>query len=156
VEDGEVVVWESNAVVRYVAARYGAGVLWDPDPGRRAKADQWMDWMQTTLMPDFFALFWAVVRTAPAKQDPRDFPRLTAALVQRYRLIEAQLAGNRFLLGEALSIADIAVGATLYRYYEMEIERPRLDRLRAWYDRLGERPAYRNSVMASFEGLRGR
>src|SRR5262249_14445383 len=49
VEDGDAVVWESNVIVRYLAAKFGAGELWPSDPGARASADQWMDWQQTTL-----------------------------------------------------------------------------------------------------------
>jgi glutathione S-transferase len=155
-EDDGVVVWESNAVVRYLCARYSEGVFWDQDPGKRARVDQWMDWMQTTLGPDFFAVFFAVVRTPPAQQDRKAISGLLTALAERYRLLDEQLEGKRFLTGDQLSMADIVIGATLYRYYEMEIDRPPLKRLAGWYERLGERPAYRNSVMTSFEELRAR
>jgi glutathione S-transferase len=155
-EDDGVVVWESNAVVRYLCARYGEGVLWDRDPGKRAQADQWMDWMQTTLGPDYFALFFAVVRTPPQKQDKAAIPGLVRALGERYLLLERLLEDRLFLLGDALSMADIVNGTTLYRYYEMEIERPALPRLAAWYERLKERPGYRKGVMVSFEELRAR
>ncbi len=156
IEDGGVVVWESNAIVRYLAARYSEGRLWDPDPGRRAAVDQWMDWMQTTLGPDFFAVFFAAVRTPPGRQDPSAIKALAQAAGERYRLLDSQLAGRPFLTGDELSMADIVIGATLYRYYEMDIPRPKLENLREWYDRLAERPAYRRSVMTSFEDLRGR
>ena len=156
VEDDGAVVWESNAVVRYVAARYSEGGLWDRDPGKRAAADQWMDWMQTTLGPDFFAVFAAVVRTPPQKQDKAAIQGHVKALGERYAVLERQLEGRAFLLGDKLSMADIINGATLYRYYEMEIERPALPRLAAWYERLKERPAYRKGVMVSFEELRAR
>jgi len=155
-QDDGVTVWESNAVVRYVAARYSEGVLWDRDPGRRAQADQWMDWMQTTLGPDFLAVFYAVVRTPPQKRDKAAIPGLVKALGQRYAVLDRLLEGQPFLLGDRLSMADLINGATLYRYYEMEIERPALPRLAAWYERLKERPAYRKGVMVSFEELRGR
>jgi len=120
-EDEGVVVWESNAVVRYLAARYSEGVLWDRDPGKRAGADQWMDWMQTTLAPDFYALFWAVVRTPPAKQDRQQIKTLAEKVAEHYRLLDRQLEGKRFLAGDELSLADIPIGATLWRYHQMEI-----------------------------------
>jgi len=150
------VVWESNAVVRYVAARYSEGQLWDGDPGRRAQADQWMDWMQTTLAPDFYAVFWGVVRTLPQKQDKAAIAAQTKALGERYALLDRQLEGRPFLTGDKLSMADIVNGATLYRYHEMEIERPALARVAGWYERLKERPAYRKAVMVSFDELRAR
>jgi glutathione S-transferase len=154
VEDDDVIVWESNAVVRYLCARYSEGGLWDRDPGKRARVDQWMDWMQTTLGPDFFAVFLAAVRTPPARQDQKAISALSRTLAERYRLIDDQLADKPFLTGESLSMADIVIGATLYRYHEMDIERPPLKHLAAWYERLGQRAAYRNSVMTSFEELR--
>jgi glutathione S-transferase len=156
IEDDGVVAWESNAIVRYICARYSEGVLWYRDPGKRARVDQWMDWMQTTLGPDFFAVFFAVVRTPPARQDQKAIAGLLRTLAERYRLLDEQLEGRRFLMGDKLSMADIVIGATLYRYHEMDIERPPLKRLAGWYERLGERAAYRNSVMTSFEELRAR
>jgi glutathione S-transferase len=155
VEDDEVVVWESNACIRYLTARYGEGQLWDKDPAKRAAADQWMDWMQTTLAPDFYAVFWAAVRTPPARQDKAAVDELSRRLASRYDLIDRQLAARPWLAGEGFSMADIAVGATLYRYYAMEIARPPLAHLQGWYDRLRDRAAYREHVMVSFEELRG-
>jgi glutathione S-transferase len=156
VEDAGVAVWESNAVVRYLAARYGEGLLWDRDPGLRAQADQWMDWMQTTLAPDFYAVFWGVVRTLPRNQDRPAIESSRKKLVEHYRLIDSMLQRTPYLLGDRLTMADIVIGVTLYRYHEMEIERPDLPGLAAWYRRLGERPAYRGSVMTSFEELRAK
>src|SRR5690606_22701182 len=62
-QDGELGLWESNAIVRYLAARYGAGTLWAEDPAQRSEADRWMDWMVTTLLPDMTVVFWQLVRT---------------------------------------------------------------------------------------------
>jgi len=155
IDDNGVIVWESNAIIRYLAARYSKGVLWDQDPGVRAQADQWMDWMQTTLAPDFYAVFWAVVRTPADRQDRAAIKDLTKRLTTHYELLDRQLATRLWLVGNRLSLADIAVGVTLYRYYEMEIDRPALSNLRAWYERLKERLAYRDHVMISFEELRG-
>jgi glutathione S-transferase len=155
IEDDGVVVWESNACIRYLAARYGEGQLWDEDPGKRAAADQWMDWMQTTLAPDFYAVFWAAVRIPPARQDKAAIERLGRRLAAHYKLLDRQLASRPWLAGERLSMADIAIGTTLYRYDTMEIVRPVLAHLQGWYDRLRERPAYREHVMVSYEELRG-
>ena len=43
VEDGDLVLWESNAILRYLAARHGGERLWPGDPAERARADRWMD-----------------------------------------------------------------------------------------------------------------
>ena len=155
IEDDGVVVWESNAIIRYLAARYDDGMLWARDPGARAQADAWMDWMQTTLAPDFYGVFWAVVRTPAARQDRAAIKDLTARLTGHYALLDRQLAARPYLVGDRFSLADIAAGVTLYRYFAMEIERPPLSNLEAWYKRLQERPAFRDHVMISFEELRG-
>jgi glutathione S-transferase len=156
IDDDGVIVWESNAIIRYLAARYAVGTLWDPDPARRAVADQWMDWMQATLYRHFMDLFWGLVRT-PAEQ--WDWPAIRAAkerLARHYGILDRTLATRPYLAGDQFSMADIPAGTTLYRYYEMEIDRPRLDHVRSWYERLAERPAYRSHVMVPFDELVGR
>ena len=106
IDDGGIIVWESNAIVRYLVARYSAGYLWDRSPGSRAAADQWMDWMQTTLAPDFYRLFWAVVRTPPDRRNQLNITKLTRHLVGRYELLDRQLASHTYLVGDRLSMAD--------------------------------------------------
>jgi glutathione S-transferase len=157
IRDGSVVVWESHAILRYLAATYGAGRFWSAEPAARAPVDGWMDWAQTALQPAFLGgVFWAFYRTPPAQ---RDEAAVAAALDRTHRLlslVETQLAGRSFVTGEALSLADMAIGTHLFRYFELKIDRPSLPRLEAWYDRLRERPAYREHVMVPFEELEGR
>ena len=157
IRDGPVVVWESHAILRYLAATHGADRFWPAEPSVRAPVDTWMDWAQTALQPAFLGgVFWGFYRTPPAQ---RDATAIAAALDRTHRLlglIEARLAGRPFLTGETLSLADMAVGTHLYRYFELEIDRPSMPRLEAWYDRLRARPAYRQHVMVSFAELEGR
>lgn len=153
-DDGGVVGWESNAVVRYLASRYGAGTLYPEDWAARMAADQWMDWMQTTLYPDFGQVFWGLVRTPSAKRDGAAIDRALARAHQHYTALDAHLAGRPFVAGERLTMGDIPIGSTLYRYYDMAIPRPDLPRLRDYYDRLVDRPAYREHVMVSYDSLR--
>ncbi len=156
VQDGETVVWESNAIVRYLAANCGAGTLWDPDPAVRSAADRWMAWMQSTLYRDFIDLFWGLVRTPAEKQDRSRLAALGRRLSGHYRILEVHLADRPYLAGESFTMGDIPAGTTLYRYFEMELERPALPNLEAWYARLAERPAYQAHVMLPFDELRGR
>ena len=147
VEDGDVVVWESNACVRYLAARYGAGTLWPEDPGRRARADMWMDWQGSTLLPDMTVVFWGLIRTPEAERDHAKIAAAVERLGTTWRILDEHLASRRFVAGEALTIGDIPVGAGCYRYYGLPIERPALPNLAAWYGRLKERAPFREHVM---------
>jgi glutathione S-transferase len=153
-EDEGAVVWESNAVIRYLAAKYGAGSLWPEDPGARGAADRWMDWQLTTFYPDFITFFLGIVRTPPSKRDEAANAAAAERTGKNLAVVEAQLAKGAFLTGDQLTMGDISVGAMLYRYFTLEIERPSLPRLEAWYATLSERPAYREHVMISYDSLR--
>ncbi len=146
-DDDGLVIWESNACVRYLAARYDAGGLWPDDPAARAPADMWMDWQQTTLVPDMTVVFWGLVRTPEAKRDLGAIDAAARRLGDTWRVLETQLAGRRFVAGDQLTIGDIPVGAGCYRYFNLPIERPLLPNVEAWYERLKTRPAFREHVM---------
>jgi glutathione S-transferase len=147
IEDDGVVVWESNACVRYLAARHGAGGLWPEDPVVRAAADMWMDWQQTTLVTDMTTVFWGLVRTPEAERDHAAIEAAAGRLGGIWRRLDDHLAGRRFVAGDRFSMGDIPVGAACYRYHELAIERPRLPAIEAWYSRLQEREPFRTHVM---------
>ena len=147
IDDGGVVVWESNAIVRFLAARYGAGGLWPEDPVRRAEADRWMDWKITSLVPDLTVVFWGLVRTAPEKRDMAAIQASAERLGHTLAILDHHLAHRRFVAGDALTMGDIPVGAACYRYHALPIRRPNLPALEAWYDRLTEREAFHSHVM---------
>ena len=157
IRDDEATVWESHAILRYLAARHGNGRSWSDDPVVRARVDGWMDWSQTALQPDFLGgVFWGFFRT-PESQ--RDWPAIHKALArceQHFAKLEQLLDANPFLLGETLSLADITAGTSLYRYFGLEIARPSLPAVGRWYQRLQQRPPFRQHVMLPFEELRGR
>ena len=154
--DGATTVWESNTIVRYLAARHGAGSLWPEEPAERSLADRWMDWELATLQPDFMALFWGFYRMPEAERDARAIAAARTRCAELYGLLDDHLAGRPFLAGAAFTIADIPAGTSLFRYFEMGLETPALPNLRRWYGRLCERPAYREHVMRPFAELRGR
>lgn len=157
IDDDGTVVWESHAILRYLAARSGRDGFWPGDAAGRSRADSWMDWSQTALQPDFIeGVFWGFYRTP---EGLRDVPAVMASILRcsdHMRLLDRWLDGRSYLLGAELSLADIPAGAILYRYFELDIERPRVPRVEAWYDRLRSRPAYRRHVMVPFDELYGR
>jgi glutathione S-transferase len=156
-QDGETTIWESHTILRYLAARYGRPQFWSDDPAARSLAERWMDWSQTALQMNFLlGVFWGFYRT-PA--DKRDMMRVNAAIARTARdlaQLDRQLEGRKFLLGDTLSLADIPAGTNLYRYYGLDIERPRLPNVERWYRNLQERPPYRAHVMLPFDELFGR
>lgn len=157
IDDGGTVVWESHAILRYVAARHGPDRFWSDDPAARALADRWLDWAQTTLQPDFLVgVFWGYYRTPEAERDWPAIERRLARCRDHFLLLDRWLSDRDFMLGEDLTLADIALGTHLYRYFELDIERPAVPRVEAWYRRLQDRPPYRAHVMVPFAELRGR
>jgi glutathione S-transferase len=149
--DGDVVLWESNVIVRYLAARYGAGGLWPDDPAVRGVADQWMDWQQTTLLPDMRTIFWGLVRTAPEKRDQRSIDAAVSSLKEIWARLDAHLDGRPFVAGDHLTMGDIPVGTLWHRYHALGVERAPLPHLEAWYQRLLARDAFRRHVMVPLE-----
>jgi glutathione S-transferase len=157
IEDGAVVVWESHAILRYLAAHHPSLGFWSDDPAARSRVDGWMDWSQTALQPAFLnGVFWGFYRTPEAQRDMPAVRRAIARCANHYRLLDGLLAKAPFLLGDRLSLADITAGTSLYRYFELEIERPDVPHVRAWYQRLQQRPAFREHVMLPFGELFGR
>lgn len=157
IDDGGTVVWESHAILRYLAATYGEGQFWAADPAVRAPIDGWMDWAQTALQPAFLGgVFWGWYRTPEARRDDIAVARALEQTFACPAQVDRQLTDRPFVGGETLSLADIVIGAHLYRYYGLEIQRPDLPRLAAWYRRLTDRPAYREHVMIPFGELKGR
>lgn len=157
IDDGGTVVWESHAILRYLAARYGRDTFWSDDPAERSRYERWMDWSQTALQPDFLnGVFWAFYRTPEPQRDLPAIKKSIDRCTRHFQLLDWLLAGRKFLLGNDLSLADIPIGTHLYRYFNLEIARPSISNVEAWYRRLQDRPAYRSHVMVPFGELRGR
>lgn len=143
-------LWESNAIVRYLGARYGAGTLWPEDPASRALADKWMDYQLGTVFPAFKGALLGLVRTPEGDRDPAAIAASARATAETLATLDGELADRKFVAGDALTVGDIALGPTVYRWLNLEIERPSLPNLEAWHDRLSGLPAYRQHVMVSF------
>lgn len=157
IDDDGTIVWESHAIVRYLAAKYGAGSLWPDDIGARARSDMWMDWVTADLQPAFIGgVFWNFYRTPEEQRNWNVIRQGIARSAILFRILDRHLEGQPFVAGDTLTIGDIAAGAQLYRYFELEIDRPDLPNVEAWYARLKDRPAYREHVMVPFGDLKGR
>lgn len=153
-QDGELVIWESNAVVRYLARAYGDGALAGETAVDIGRADMWMEWFQNNAYSDFIALFYQLVRLPQAQRDPAKRDAAIASLATQFEILESRLSDLPYVAGARLSMGDVPVGAALYRYYTMEFDRPDLPALAEYYERLARRDAYRSTVMTSYDSLR--
>ena len=150
------VIWESHAIVRYLAATFGRGTLWAENPAERSLSDRWMDWTATMLQPAFMDIFWGYYRTPEPQRDWTIIRRGIDGCAKLYGLLDRHLADQPFVAAEHLTMGDIPIGASLYRYFELDLDRPSLPNVEAYYARLQDRPAYRQHVMVPFDELKGR
>lgn len=145
--DGDFVLWESNAIVRYLCAQYGTDDWALSTPSQAGHAGQWMDWYLTSMHPPMTTLFWQLVRTDPAKRDAAKIEAAVAEATKLWAILDQHLATRKFILGEYPSMADIPLGCSAYRWHSMDFAQPDLPDLRAWWNRLVARRVYRENVM---------
>ena len=150
INDNGRILWESNAIVRYLSAEYSRGNLYPQDPYRAALADQWMDWVKTTFYPLFHTVFFGLIRTPLEQRNQQAIDQAIPAAGEILGIVEHHLKGRKYLVGDRLTMGDIPLGSCIYRYFNLEITRPALPNLEAWYQRLGEREPYRKNVMIPF------
>jgi len=146
-EDGDLVLWESNVIVRYLSAKYGLGTLCPEDPSQRALSDQWMDWQQTSIHPNVTYIFWGVVRNSPDHKDPKRVAAALKTLDGVWKLLDRHLADRRFVAGDSLTMGDIPIGCAAWRWFNLEIDRPEVPNVTAWHERLKQRPGFEAHVM---------
>jgi glutathione S-transferase len=155
IDDNGFVLWESNAIVRHLAQRYGRGTLSPADEMTFARADQWMDWSLTALYADVITTcFLQLVRTPARSRDTVSVDAAARRAGERMAILNRQLSGRSFIVGEQPTIADVAIGTLMYRYFNLPIRRPSLPHVETWYERLTRRPAYQKHVMIEFASMK--
>ncbi|WP_109807000.1 glutathione S-transferase family protein [Sphingosinithalassobacter portus] len=147
IEDDGLVLWESNAILRYLAAKYATGTaFWPQDPAARAVGDKWMDW-QIGYADAQRPMFMQMVRVAPQDRDAEAIAASLKAATAMMRILNDVLATTPWLSGAAFGLGDIPMGCYVNSWFQLDIDRPDLPALAAWYDRLKARPAYARHVM---------
>lgn len=134
-------LWESNVIVRYLAARYGGEDLYPRDLRARFDAERWMDWQQTTLNPAGREAFVQLIRVAPGDRNPSLVDASVAATEPLWDLLESHLSGRRFMAGDRLTMADLPIACEMHRWRGLALAwraRPRLD---TWYAGMLAMPA---------------
>lgn len=142
--DGDLVLWESNTICRYLAAREGRSDLLPADPAGRARIEQWMDWQATELNSSWRYAFMALVRQHHQFAEPGAIEAGVAQWNRHMAILESQLQrSGGFAVGPCFTLADIVLGLSTHRWYATPMQRPELPAVAAYYRRLGERPGFR-------------
>ena len=140
-EDG--VLWESNTICRYLAAKYRRPDLLPADPWPRALVERWMDWQATELNGAWRSAFMGLVRKDPAFADPSLIADSVRAWSAKMAILEQHLgAGSSFLVGDRLTLADIVIGLSINRWYQTPIDHPEFLAVAAYWQLLKSRPAF--------------
>ncbi|TAH11646.1 MAG: glutathione S-transferase family protein [Curvibacter sp.] len=142
-QDGDFTLWESNAIVRYLCAKYGNEQLYPQDLAARFDAERWMDWQQTTLNRESGGAFLQWVRTPADKRDPAVISRSTASTEPALAQLNTHLADRAWMCGEHFSMADIPVACDVHRWFALPQPRPAWPHLERWFAAILERPATR-------------
>jgi glutathione S-transferase len=147
-QEDDFTLWESNAILRYLCNTNpaAAGTLWPQAPHQRANVDHWLDAQQTVHNRPASVIFLGLVRTPEAERDLSAIKTATADVARAYGYLEPHLAAHPYIAGAHLTLADIAWGVHVHRWFAMPVDRPEMPHLRAWYDRLLQDPIYRDHI----------
>lgn len=145
VDDG-FVLWESNAIIRYLAAKHAPGTLWPADVQARAAGDRWMDWQANVVRPALRPMIRILVRTAPEDRDQAEVAAARDAFSAAMGILDRYLGDTRYLAGEEFSVCDIPLGISAYRWFNLDIEREDYANLKRWHDLLDQRAPFRQHI----------
>ena len=146
VQDGDLILWESNTICRYLATTHRGERLYPAEPAARALVERWMDWQLSAVGAPMGVLLFGLIRAKPEQRDPAAIEAARRKALAAWTIVEDELEGRRFLGGSELTLAEIVLGTLVYRWHAFPIERPALKNLRAWYDRMRERPAFKTHI----------
>lgn len=145
-QDDDFILWESNTIVRYLAAQYGDGTLYLPDARLRASAEKWMDWATSSMVEPFKAVFIGLVRTPPEQQDKVKIAQGMTQLNTLMAIADQALEKQAYLSGDKFGIGDIPLGCLAYAWFNLSIERPPLPNVERWYHCVSQRAAFQKVI----------
>ena len=141
IEDDDYVLWESNVIVRYLAAKYASGQMYPTELRQRFDAERWMDWQQTTLNPVSRPGFWQLVRTPPEQRNPAVVAESNAAVEALMFTLDMHLAQRAFMVGDHFTMADIPLACEVHRWFGLPQPRQSRPHIERWYESLRARQA---------------
>jgi glutathione S-transferase len=145
-EDG-FLLWESNSILRYLAAKHRSPL----EPGdlrTRVLAHNWMDWQLSLFVPAIYPLFWGLVRTPPEQRDPKAIEDGRVRTTEATRILDGQLARTAYIASDAFSYGDIPIAVLVRRYRDLVPDRPALTNVERWYAAIATRPPFQEHVAA--------
>ncbi len=146
INDDGFVLWESNAILRYLAAQYGEGTLYLSDPKQRAVADKWMDWSNSSFFGVFKTLFFGLIRTPVEQRDNAAIEAAQERIITLLTMLNSELAKQPYLSGDSFGIGDISFACYVYAWFNLPVERPSFPHLEQWYERVSSRRAFKKVV----------
>jgi len=146
VKDGDLVMWESNTICRYLAATRNGEHLYPRDPAARTHVERWMDWQLAVIGPPMGQLLFGLVRSTPETRDPAAIEGARRRAAAAWTIIDDEVKDRPYLAGDHLSLAEIVLGTQIYRWFAFPIERPELPNLRAWHDRMHQHPGFKKHI----------
>jgi glutathione S-transferase len=146
-EDG-FLLWESNSIVRYLAAKHRAEVLEPADLRARARAAAWMDWQLSVLGPAITPAFLGLIRTPPEKRDHAAIEDSKKKTTAAFEILDGELAKTAYVAGDHFSYGDIPAAVMANRYRQLVPERPAFRNFERWYAAIAARPAFKDQVAA--------
>jgi glutathione S-transferase len=142
--DGDAVIWESNTILRYVAAKNNETRLYPTDFAARSQVERWMDWQLGALNPSYLGVFKEAKK--PAGERAASWDADSKDLAAQLSILEKGTTGRPFLAGDSLTLADICLAPIVHRCLEFPIELPALPGIRAWREKVAGRPAFKKAT----------
>lgn len=146
IDDQGLILWDSIAIVGYVASKYGPEPLYGNSSEVFARALQWMSWTNEYLEPLLHTLVMELVRLVPDQRSPAALEAARKTTIERLEILDRHLSTQPYLADDTFSMGDIPAGATVYRWLLFDLERPAMPHLEDWQNRLQDRPAFKELI----------
>lgn len=146
--DGDTVIWESHAILRYLAARYGPDSWYPAELGRRAIVEQWLDWQIAHVQGPMRDLFFGLHLDAAPENAPERIAKAAETTNQLFGILDQQLQKTgAYVAGAEPTIADCALGMMVHRWYALDVPRADLNAIKRYHDLLSTRPAFQKAIL---------
>ena len=144
--DGDTVIWESNTILRYLATKHKKETLYPSEPAVRTQVERWMDWLLAAINYQYVQVFKDSKKAA--NERAATFEADAKELAAQLSILDGAMAGKAWIAGKDFTLADVALGPIMHRCLDFPIALPALGNLKAWREKLKERPAFKKATGA--------